>query len=80
MQKQAVRKSSMIDRLREADPFHGLHIHLIYHFRTIFLWECIKTNINKTRIKDLNDLKTPIIQEIQLIEKKKEFYMLFFLI
>jgi hypothetical protein len=35
-----------------------------------FLWGHIKTNIYKTRIKDLDDLKTRITQEIQLIEKK----------
>ncbi len=30
----------------------------------------MKTNIYKTRIKDLNDLKTRITQEVQSIEKK----------
>ncbi len=35
-----------------------------------FLWGHIKTNIYKTRIKDLNDSKAPIIQQIQLIEKQ----------
>ena len=36
----------------------------------LFLWGHIKTNIYKTRIKDLDDLKDRITQEIQLIDKK----------
>ena len=35
-----------------------------------FLWGYIRTNIYKTRIKDFNDLKTRITEEIQSIEKK----------
>jgi hypothetical protein len=35
-----------------------------------FLWGYIRTNIYKTRIKDLDDLKTRITEEIQSIEKK----------
>lgn len=34
------------------------------------LWGYIKTNIYKTKVKDLDDLKTRITQQIQLIEKK----------
>jgi hypothetical protein len=35
-----------------------------------FLWGYIRANIYKTRIEDLNDLKTRIAQEIQSIDKK----------
>ncbi|CAF0812160.1 unnamed protein product [Adineta ricciae] len=35
-----------------------------------FLWGYIRTNIYRTRIKDLNELKARITQEIQSIEKK----------
>jgi hypothetical protein len=37
-----------------------------------------QTNIYKTRTEDLNGLKTPITQEIELIKKK--LYTTFFLI
>jgi hypothetical protein len=62
--------SSMIDGLGEVDPFHGLHSHLIYRRWTFYYLEYIRTNIYKTRIKHLNDLKTRINQQIQSIEKK----------
>ena len=60
----------MINGLGETDSFHELHSHLIDRFWTFFYGEYIRTNINKTRIKDLNDLKTRITQEIQSIEKR----------
>ena len=61
---------SMIDELRETGPFHVLHGRLIYCFWIIFCGEYIRTNINKTRINDLNELKIRIIEGIQLIEKR----------
>jgi hypothetical protein len=35
-----------------------------------FLWDHIKTNIYKTNVKDLNDLKNRITQEINAIKKE----------
>ena len=67
----AVWTSSMIDGLGVADPFHVLYSHLIYHFWTFFYGRYIRTNINKTIIKHLNDIKTRITEEIQSIENKK---------
>ena len=60
----------MLDEFEEADPFHGLHAHQIYGFSTFFYGGYIRTNISKTRIKDLNDLKTRITQEIQSTKKE----------
>jgi len=34
-----------------------------------FLWRHLKTNIYKTTVKDLDDLKTRIIDEIKIIKK-----------
>ena len=60
----------MINRFRELNPFHVLHDHLIYRFGTFFYEKHIGTNIYKARIKDLNDLKTRITEEIQGLERK----------
>jgi hypothetical protein len=35
-----------------------------------FLWGHIKTNVYKTRVQDINDLKTRIIEEIEVIRKE----------
>ena len=60
----------MIKGLGEVDSFHVLHAHLIYRFWTFFYEGYIRPIIIKTRIKDLNDLKTRITQEIQSIEER----------
>ena len=60
----------MINGLGKVNPFHVLYDHLIYRSWTVSHGKCIRTNINKTRIKYLSDLKTQINQDIQSIEKR----------
>ena len=59
----------MTDGLVEMHPFHVLHGHLIYRLWTFFHGEHIRTNIYKTSIKDMDNLKIRITQEIQSIEQ-----------
>ena len=62
----------MFDELGGANPFPELHGHLICRFWTFFYGGHVRTNINKTKVKDLNDLKTRITQEIQSFEKRTQ--------